>query len=78
MGVWRCVILFNYSRENTDESCTFHPGAPYFHDAYKGTSHYYKHQCSYRMRLPGNLWPLAFYVAFNFYFMVNPCKSNIA
>jgi len=23
-------------RENTDDACTFHPGAPYFHDAYKG------------------------------------------
>ena len=23
-------------KENHDEACTFHPGAPYFHDAYKG------------------------------------------
>jgi len=23
-------------RENCDEACRFHPGAPYFHDAYKG------------------------------------------
>jgi len=23
-------------RENNEESCRFHPGAPYFHDAYKG------------------------------------------
>jgi len=23
-------------RENNDEACRFHPGAPYFHDAYKG------------------------------------------
>lgn len=29
----------NYNpRENTDDSCTYHPGAPYFHDAYKGWS----------------------------------------
>ena len=23
-------------KDNHDEACTFHPGAPYFHDAYKG------------------------------------------
>ena len=31
-------MLYPIFRENTEESCTFHPGAPYFHDAYKGVS----------------------------------------
>jgi len=30
-----CGKEFNI-RENGDEACRFHPGAPYFHDAYKG------------------------------------------
>ncbi|XP_075216842.1 cysteine and histidine rich domain containing protein isoform X2 [Lycorma delicatula] len=32
-----CGQMFD-AKENKDDSCVFHPGAPFFHDAYKGWS----------------------------------------